>query len=144
MIDYANQASQQMVKNMSQRLIKSKQYGSLIIKDDYFWTSPLSGWQMPHTLSKELAGTDLLISKGDANYRRWLGDLQWSFDTPLPDILNYLQFPLLFLRVFKSNCLAGLETGQQEEVQSADAEWLYNGNWGVIQAYLDPKSRSLG
>jgi len=137
MIDYTSEAPNQMVRNMSQRLAQNKQNGTLIIKSDYFWTSPLSGWQMPRTLSKEIAGTDLVISKGDANYRRWLGDFQWPFDTPLLGILNYLPVPLLFLRVFKSNCLAGLEPGQQDKVEKQDPDWLYNGQWGVIQTYFD-------
>jgi hypothetical protein len=136
MIDYVSETPDQLVQNMSQRLVQNMQNGSLIIKSDYFWTSPLSGWQMPGDLFLDLAGTDLVISKGDANYRRWLGDLQWPFDTPLEGILNYLQFPLLFLRVFKSNCLAGLEPGQQEEAEKQDPDWLYNGEWGVIQAYF--------
>ena len=140
MIDYMSEAPDRTVQKFAQRLVQSVQNGNLIIKSVYFWTSPLNCWQMPGGFSQELAGTDLVISKGDANYRRWLGDLRWPFDTPLDGILNYLSFPLLFLRVFKSNCLAGLKPGQQEEVEKQDPDWLYNGGWGVIQAYFGSKA----
>lgn len=105
----------------------------LHLTQDYFWTSPLSGWQMPATLYRELSGADLIISKGDANYRRWLGDRHWPHTTPLEDILVYRPAPLLALRVLKANLIAGLASGQSEDMDQKDPHWLYNGQWGVIQ-----------
>jgi hypothetical protein len=38
------------------------------------------------------------------------------------------------LRVLKANLIAGLPAGLPEAMDQSDPEWLYNGNWGVIQA----------
>jgi hypothetical protein len=100
--------------------------------DDY-WVSPLMGWEMPAALRLELAQADLLISKGDANYRRWLGDRHWPFSTPFDAILAYRPAPVLALRVMKSEIVVGLPPGLQEQMYRRDPTWLYNGRWGVIQ-----------
>jgi hypothetical protein len=74
-----------------------------------------------------------LINKGDANYRRLLGDRHWPYTTPLADILCYLPAPLAALRVFKSEVAAGLKPGQPESLDRADPGWKTNGKWGVLQ-----------
>lgn len=135
MVEYFAGAPEKATQNLAKRLKGNIQQGAILLETDFYWTSPLSGWMMPGVLKQELAQSSLVISKGDANYRRWMGDLSWLFDTPVDGILNYLPFPILFLRVFKSNCLAGLQPGQQEQVQAVDPDWLYNGKWGVVQFY---------
>jgi len=86
----------------------------------------------PH-LRQELSKSALIISKGDANYRRWLGDRHWPHTTPTEDILVYRPAPVLALRVIKSNLIAGLRPGQSEAMDQKDPAWLHDGNWGVIQ-----------
>lgn len=88
---------------------------------------------MPVDLYAELSRSDLLVSKGDANYRRWLGDRYWPFTTSFADIVAYRPVPLLALRVIKAEQLAGLGEGRQEQLDRLDPDWLYNGRWGVIQ-----------
>ncbi len=98
-----------------------------------FWTSPLPLWQMPDGLRQELAPAHLIISKGDANYRRALGDVHWPADTPFAQIVSYLPAPALFLRTCKSEVIAGLPSGQAEALAEKEADWLVNGKWGLIQ-----------
>jgi hypothetical protein len=88
---------------------------------------------MPSALRKELGQASLVVSKGDANYRRLLGDRYWPHTTPLEDILAYRPAPVLTLRVLKANLIAGLQPGQSEAMQRRDPNWLHNGHWGVIQ-----------
>ncbi len=107
--------------------------GQLALTDHPFWTSPLAMWQMPAPLKDELAAADLLISKGDANYRRLLGDRRWPYTTPLADIICYLPAPLVALRTLKSEVAAGLRPGQPESLAQEDPAWLVDGLWGVIQ-----------
>lgn len=118
---------------LAQRLGEHLVAGRLILKDDYFWTSPLSGWEMPGRLRQGLAQAGLIINKGDANYRRWLGDRHWPHTTPLEAILAYRPAPILALRVLKANLIAGLPDGLSETLDKKDPHWLYNGQWGVIQ-----------
>ena len=76
---------------------------------------------------------DLLISKGDANYRRWLGDRHWPFTTPFRQILAYRPAPLLVLRVLKSEIVVGLTARAAGKDGPADPTWMYDGRWGLIQ-----------
>ena len=68
-------------KKLGMRLMGYLETGRLILLDDWFWTSPLEGWRMPEQLKEELTKSDLVISKGDAHYRRLLGDRHWDFKT---------------------------------------------------------------
>jgi hypothetical protein len=101
--------------------------------DDYFWTSPLAFWEIPDTLKKELSHSNLIIIKGDANYRRLLGDRHWNFTTKISDIVCYLPAPMVALRTLKSEVAAGIKPEVLEEVVKSDSAWLTNGQWGVVQ-----------
>jgi uncharacterized protein with ATP-grasp and redox domains len=121
------------VRDFSERLKTHLEGGELELKDDFFWNSPLSMWDMPRRLSQELSTENLVLVKGDANYRRLLGDRHWPFTTPYGDILAYFPAPLVALRALKAELACGLEPNQAEEVASQDPQWLVNGRWGVIQ-----------
>ena len=105
----------------------------LVLKPDYFWTLPHPAWDMPARLRRKLAGARLVISKGDANYRRLLGDRHWPFTTPFEQAVGYFPASLLALRASKSNVLVGLQPGQAEALAERDAGWVYSGRWGMIQ-----------
>ncbi len=118
---------------MSRRLQTHLADGRFTLQDDWFWTSPLPMWKMPASLRDELGKADLLISKGDANYRRLLGDRHWPFTTPFEEIVSYLPAPLLALRTSKSEVMCGLKAEQVETLNKTDPTWLTNGKWGVMQ-----------
>jgi hypothetical protein len=134
MIDYLEAAPDACLPDLAQRLAGYLASGELSLTTDFYWTSPLSGWQMPGTLRTELESSNLIVSKGDANYRRWLGDRHWPHTTPVEAILAYFPFPLIMLRVLKANIVAGLPAGLPEAMDRKDPEWLVDGNWGLIQA----------
>lgn len=113
--------------------------GRLALTTHPFWTSPLPGWQMPATLRDKLDKAALVISKGDAHFRRLLGDRHWPFDADLDAILAYWPSPLLILRTLKSEVAAGIPTSRLHMVQSADPDWLVNGEWGTIQFVADAR-----
>ena len=107
--------------------------GRLQLHAHPFWTSPLPMWEMPGDLSDGLARSHLIIAKGDANYRRLLGDNHWPFTTPFAAIVSYMPAPLLALRALKSELAAGLSETQIGWLNGEDGQWLMNGRWGVIQ-----------
>ena len=90
---------------------------------------------MPDSLRHDLARSSLIISKGDANYRRLLGDLHWPYTTPFADIVCYSPASLLALRALKSEVAAGLKHDQVDQLDELDSEWLTTGRWGVIQFF---------
>jgi len=105
----------------------------LVYHQDNFWTSPLALWEMPTELHAYLEGSDLVISKGDANYRRLLGDRHWEITTSFGEIVGYFPAPIVALRACKSDVMCGLAPGQAEALMEKDPEWMTNGQWGVIQ-----------
>lgn len=109
----------------------------LQLQADPFWTAPLSFWEMPASLQTELAQSDLVVIKGDANYRRLLGDRQWDFTTPFAAIVAYFPAPLVALRTLKSEIAAGLQPDQLVALPQQDPDWLTNGKWGLIQ-FVEP------
>ncbi len=121
------------VARAAERLIAALATSRLTLHDDWFWTSPLAGWEMPETLFDFLATSGLLISKGDANYRRWLGDRHWPADTPLEAVLGYAPAPLLLLRTCKSEVAIGLDQARVAAARARDPQWMINGRWGLAQ-----------
>ena len=120
---------------LAKRLKEHLETARLRLVDHLFWNSPLPMWQMPDDLRNELARADLILSKGDANYRRLIGDCHWAFTTPLADVLCYLPVPLAALRVLKAETVIGLSPGQPEALFRQDPRWLSDGRWGLIQFY---------
>lgn len=112
----------------------------LQVRDNFFWTSPLPGWEIPFPVERELSQSSLVISKGDANYRRLLGDLDWPYETPFVDILAYFPAPIVALRTVKAEIACGLQPGQAEAVLTQDPDWMVNGRWGVVQ-FAKPKTK---
>ena len=110
----------------------------IVLMDHEFWTSPLALWEMPSELKDYFRDSDLLISKGDANYRRLLGDLHWDFETDVQEVMCYSPVPVLAIRINKSEEAIGLKPGQADALGTIDEDWLVNGQWGMLMFY-DPE-----
>jgi len=123
------------VRNLGERLDVHLKEERLQLHSDFFWNSPLAGWEMPKRLVEEISESNMVISKGDANYRRLIGDRHWPFTTPFADIVAYFPAPLVALRTLKSELACGLNSGEVEMLSSKDPDWLVNGRWGIIQFY---------
>jgi hypothetical protein len=134
--DFLAEGSHPHVKSLTQRFTENLESGRLILVEDYFWTSPLAFWELPAALTAELAQSNLIVVKGDANYRRLLGDRHWNFTTNFADIVSYLPAPMVALRTLKSEVAAGLTTDTIAELAKVDPEWLTNGQWGLIQLVI--------
>lgn len=131
--DFFVKSSNIQVQSLGKRLTENLASGRLVLTEDYFWTSLLAFWEIPTSLKTELAKSNLIVVKGDANYRRLLGDRHWDFTTKFADIVSYLPAPIVALRTLKSEVAAGLKNEVLQELAIADPQWLTNGQWGVIQ-----------
>ncbi len=105
-----------------------------------FWTSPFMFREMPPRLRTQLQNSDLVILKGDANYRRLLDDRHWAHTTRLEDVTGYFPAPFLTLRTLKAEIMVGLQPGQAETLAAEDPEWLINGKRGIIQLVAGPEA----
>jgi len=134
-LDFLKFDSNTEVRNLGLRLVDFLAQGRLQIRENFFWTSPLPGWELPPSLEIELSQSSLVISKGDANYRRLLGDLNWPKTTKFADILAYFPVPIVALRTVKAEIACGMQPGQSEYVAAKDPSWMTNGRWGMIQFF---------
>jgi uncharacterized protein with ATP-grasp and redox domains len=131
-IEHFSTLADSHVQAWTQRLAGQIAQGTLQMAQDFFWNSPNFLWEMPERLRQELAAASLVISKGDANYRRLVGDFYWDPATPFADVVGYFPAPLAVLRVLKAELVIGLPKGRAEELGRTDPDWMVNGNWGVI------------
>lgn len=121
------------VQSLAARLRGHLQSGRLLLADHLFWTSSCDAWQMPQPLRDEMSASRLIVSKGDANYRRLLGDRHWPFVTPFADIVTYFPAPLVALRTLKSPVATGLQAERVRALDQGPADWIQSGRYGVIQ-----------
>jgi len=122
---------------LAARLEAYQRDGQWSLQDDPFWTSWLSFREMPARTRDELARSDLVILKGDLNYRRLLDDRCWSPTTRLADVTGYFPRPFLTLRTLKAEIIVGLQEGQAEALAAAESDWLVNGRRGLIHLVKD-------
>jgi hypothetical protein len=107
--------------------------GRLSLHTDSFWTGWLMFRQMPPHLLEQFTRSDLVLIKGDVNYRRLLDDLHWPHTTRMEDVTGYFPAPFVSLRTLKGEIMVGLQPGQAEALQAEDPTWLINGKRGIIQ-----------
>ena len=125
--------SEKDVQNIAISLQSYIADGRLRLIDHQFWTAPLFFWKMPDLLRQDLAQSELVFIKGDANYRRLIGDCHWPFSSTFQDIVCYFPASFTVLRTLKSELIVGLQQNQVEEVSRENSQWLTSGRWGVIQ-----------
>ncbi len=108
--------------------------GRLRVVPDLFWNSSRPLWNMPSNLKYgAFWQARMVIIKGDANYRRMVGDALWVADTPFAAVLAYFPAPLLALRTLKSDPVVGLAAGEAARLDGVDERWRYNGKRGLMQ-----------
>lgn len=105
----------------------------LRIWPDPFWNSPLFLDALPPRLQEPLAAADLIIIKGDMNYRRLLRDTVVPATDPLARWATPLPAPVLLLRTMKGDPVAGLQAGRVERLDREEPGWRTAGKHGVIQ-----------
>jgi hypothetical protein len=110
--------------------------GRLRLAPDAYWNSTRFLWDLPPRLVRGFSSSSLAIIKGDANYRRMVGDAIWPPETPLSEVVDYFPCPLLALRTLKSDAVVGLPFGVAERLDAQDDQWRVNGRRAVLQTSL--------
>ncbi|XP_006874413.1 PREDICTED: UPF0364 protein C6orf211 homolog [Chrysochloris asiatica] len=111
--------------------------GRWIYHDHIFWTLPheyCAMSQVAPDLYAELQKADLILFKGDLNYRKLTGDRKWAFTIPFHQALKgFHPAPLCSVRTLKAEVQVGLQPGQGEELAASEPGWLTTGKYGVLQ-----------
>jgi hypothetical protein len=113
------------------RLAAAVDDGRLALRSHPYWNGPESLWDLPVELADEFSTARLVLLKGDANYRRAVGDAVWPADASFAAVTSYFPAPLLALRTLKSDPVVGLEPGRAAELDREDPSWRVNGKRGV-------------
>jgi uncharacterized protein with ATP-grasp and redox domains len=133
-IEFLGSDTSIQVRSFASRLYSHLETGKITLSDHSYWTSPLPMWEMPPDLYGSLSESDMLIVKGDANYRRLLGDLHWPVEMPFVDVLRYMPAPVLALRTLKSEIAVGIDLEDAAvHLPAKESNWMTSGRWGTIQ-----------
>jgi hypothetical protein len=123
---------------LAARLRAAFDAGRLSFAPDPFWSGPRFLWQAPAHLVRTLSSATLVVFKGDANYRRVVGDAPWPAATPFGEGASYASFPLLCLRTMKSDSVLGLPSGLADRLDASEPRWRIDGQRGLAQVFLPP------
>ncbi|WPK24257.1 hypothetical protein PUMCH_001524 [Australozyma saopauloensis] len=142
---HETEADKQSIDYLVSKLKSYVSSGQISTQHHPFWTSCQEFWALPQQadLYTELKKSDLVIFKGDLNYRKLTGDLDWDTTTPFSVAIQQLaslKLPILALRTCKADVVVGLPAGVNEKLIETYKEmgneigehWKALGKWAVV------------
>ena len=122
--------------------------GQVVLRPNSFWTQGGSFWRLPADapeLFADLQSSELVVFKGDLNYRKLTCDYAWDPTTPFAEAIGPLGttdagINVLALRTCKADVVVGLPAGKDEALRattggggdSGERRWAWNGKWAVV------------
>lgn len=121
--------------------------GQIVLRPNRFWTHAGSFWRMPaeaKDLLEDLKASEVVIFKGDLNYRKLTGDADWDPVTPFGEAIGPLgpgsDVNVLALRTCKADVVVGLKPGEDEKLRAMEGgggdsgcrKWAWSGKWAVV------------
>ena len=128
-------------QNVAHRLRAAFAEGRLHLRPDFFWSSPSFLWRAPAYLLRTLENATVVLFKGDANYRRLVGDARWPTETPLSSAVDFLRMPLICARTMKSDSVLGLPAGLAARLDTSAPTWRTDGRRGLVQTWRPERAR---
>ncbi|KAH3940679.1 sugar phosphate phosphatase [Parastagonospora nodorum] len=127
--------------------------GQLMLRPNDFWTAGGSYWRLPKAepeLLEDLKESELVIFKGDLNYRKLTADAEWAPTTRFTDAIGPMGpgsgVRVLALRTCKADVVVGLSEGEDERIREITGgektgarKWAWSGKYAVVQ-FSDGKS----
>jgi hypothetical protein len=125
-------------RRLSERLRVAFDVGRLVVTPDPFWSGPRFLWEAPHHVVRALREATIVVLKGDANYRRLVGDALWPPAAAFSQAASYMAVPLVCARTMKSDSVLGLAPGLAEKLDADEASrtWRIDGKRGVVQSFV--------
>lgn len=125
------------VRGAAHDLAEALAAGRLRLRPHAIWNGPQFFFELPRPLCDAFTRARAVIVKGDANYRRVLGDALWPADTSFEQAAAGFPGVLVALRTLKSDPLVGLAPGRATELLAIDPLFRVNGRRGVAQVRAD-------
>ncbi|KAF2258668.1 DUF89-domain-containing protein [Lojkania enalia] len=122
--------------------------GQMVLRPNRFWTEGGSYWRLPKTapgLHEDLKESELVVFKGDLNYRKLTADAAWPVTSPFTEAIGPLGpgsgVRVLALRTCKADVVVGLPEGEDERIRATEGgggdsggrKWAWSGKWAVVQ-----------
>ncbi|KAJ2158688.1 Hairy/enhancer-of-split with YRPW motif protein 2 [Coemansia sp. RSA 552] len=134
-------ADKAVLKGLGDRWAELLANGTWELKDELFWTGPYGFRYLPtegKDTWEELLKSDLVIFKGDLNYRKLIYDLEWPVSTPFVDTIGPIASDprapaIVALRTSKCDTIVGIDADRAAELLAERKDWTYCGEYGVIQ-----------
>ncbi|XP_071491830.1 damage-control phosphatase ARMT1-like [Diadema antillarum] len=125
------------ITSLGQRFKQRVAEGTCVLQEHSFWTTYCEFSSMAAVapdLYAELSKADLILFKGDLNYRKLVADRYWPHTTPFDEALcGFHPAPLCALRTLKADVVVGLREGVAEQLGAANEKWMVTGEHAVIQ-----------
>jgi hypothetical protein len=134
-LDYFQRSDIPELRIVGKGLVENIKLGRLRVRSHLFWVSPLAMWEMPADLRAFMDNSELILLKGDMNYRRLVGDRHWPYTTAVQAVPGVVNAPIFTLRVCKAEVAVGLKPEILEKVNQSDPGWRTNGRWGMAQLH---------
>ncbi|KAL5245229.1 hypothetical protein ACI65C_012639 [Semiaphis heraclei] len=140
-----NECTSRALQKIGNRWANYYSTGKFVIECEEFWTLPHCYSAMAtedSELYKKLASSQLLIFKGDLNYRKLIGDINWEPLTTFKTALcNFQPTAVVALRTLKCDCVCGLNSDYETKIDENDKYnnylittnyWQVNGKYAVV------------
>lgn len=132
------------INRFQQRITEYKDKKQLVIDhENLFWTLGHSYDKMkeiaPELYNDFKTNSSLVFLKGDLNYRKLIGDLNWPHDTSLGiAVRDFKPTNLCAVRTLKADLVANLDFSDEKVRKIKDEHgeskaWMNTGEYGVIQ-----------
>lgn len=138
MLEKLRSSDNELLKNAGEKWTNYLKEGKFVLVEPTsdFWTGPYEFFRMQtvdQKLFDHLAESQLLIFKGDLNYRKLLGDINWRPETDFPSSLKHFRpTNICSLRTIKADVVSGLKLGKAETLTAKDPKWMQCGKYGTI------------
>ena len=132
-IEALSRDSNPALKRVGKGIRSFQERGRLHIVDHFFWNGPLHYPDLPSELLQELSRSDVVLLKGDINYRRLVSDRKWKISEDLADIAHYFPASIALLRTMKSEAIVDVAEEYALKLYTQDPEWKVNGERGIIR-----------
>ena len=99
---------------MHKKISRYIEEGKIVIRPNMFWNMP-NDFKNYYSLFRKIVGiSDLVVLKGDLNFRRLVEDKDWDSELKLNKAVSYFKYPMLILRTIKSSSLVGIAKNKEE------------------------------
>ena len=111
--------------------------GKWVVEDHPFWSYPHSFHSMQSVapaLYEHLSQADLLLFKGDLNYRKLTGDRRWDYSEKFErSVGEFRPAPLVSLRTLKCDLVLDVPQEVIARETLKDKDWMLYGTHAVVQ-----------